>query len=82
MTFPSSDCELLGIFEFESAECGDDGDPFIRLERQGLISNAELTLIDPWSGYKCKRHFNVRNIFQKTYLVTTLIGHRYFHVRG
>lgn len=26
--FPMIDCELLGIFEFESAECGDGEPPF------------------------------------------------------
>lgn len=45
-----SDCELVGAFELESAECGDGEPPFKgRLELidvgQGWISNAELTLV-------------------------------------
>lgn len=85
MTFPISDWELLGTFELESAECGDAGEPFIRFDRQGLISSAELTLIVPWSGYKkwsnvislcsCVLLTTFNFIKKKIYLETALIGH-------
>jgi hypothetical protein len=47
-TLPINDCELVGAFEFESAECGDGDPPFDgRLEfiedGHGWISRTELT---------------------------------------
>lgn len=44
ITLPMSDCELVGAFELESADCGEVV-PFGRLfVPHGFISRAELTL--------------------------------------
>lgn len=76
-TLPIIDCELLGAFEFESAECGDDGEPpFGLVSGHAFISNAELTFPNcPGSVYKFDHYFSIKCSIRKINYLKTIIGH-------
>lgn len=40
VALPKSDCELDGAFEFESADCGEHGEPPFCRDRDGCCNNS------------------------------------------